>query len=137
MWVGLRFNFNIPLMPDFWRLDFYTPPILLETVEGFDALGFILNPHQRTTTSILPWDTVIRTTTGSGPLSRVLSGLMSRVRLILTNTWPMTLQLPQIQGLVALHLHRDPAYGQCIPHIVQLAHRHGHRWTPSMICQYV
>lgn len=124
-------------MPDFWRLDFYTPPIMLETVDGYDPLGFNLNPYQRTVTAVLPWDTVIRTSMGSGPISHVLSGLMSRVRLILTNTSPLDLQLPQIQDLVALRIHRDPVYGQCVPHIVQLARRHGRNWTPSMICHYV
>lgn len=110
---------------------------MLETVDGFDALGFNLNPYRRTVTCQLPWDTVIRTSIGSGPLSRVLSGLMSRVRLILTNTWPRSLQLPQIQDLVALHVFRDPVYGQCVPQIVHVARRYGHAWTTALICKYV
>ena len=33
-------------LQQFWNLNFYTEPILLETVDGFDALGFNLNPYQ-------------------------------------------------------------------------------------------
>lgn len=134
LWIGPRSVRRAALDPYFWRLDFYTPPISLETVDGYDALGFNIDPLQRTVTSV---HGVIRASIGAGPQSHVLPGLMSRVRLILSNTWSTELQLPQIQDLLAIHVHRDPIYVQCIPHIVQLARRHGHNWNTAQVSQYI
>ena len=39
----------------FWNLLFYTPPIMLEAVEGDEALGFSISLPQRSITMILPW----------------------------------------------------------------------------------
>ena len=41
---------------------------------------------------------------------------MARARLILQNTFPRGLQLPQVQDLIAIHTIQDPAYCACIPH---------------------
>lgn len=58
---------NTKALRHLWHLKFYTEPILLEEVEGYDALGFNVNPLQRTVSYQLPWDTIIRTHTGIGP----------------------------------------------------------------------
>ena len=120
----------------FWNLDFYTSPILLEEVQGFDALGFNINPHQRTITSVLPWDTVIRTSAGFGPRSSMYTGLIARTRLILQNTFPRELQLPQVQDLLALHTLQEPKYRECIPQIISIARRFGHKWTRQQLTPF-
>ena len=120
----------------FWNLDFYTSPILLEEVQGFDALGFNINPHQRTITSVLPWDTVIRTSAGFGPRSYMYTGLIARTRLILQNTFPRELQLPQVQDLLALHTLQKPRYRECIPQIISIARSFGHKWTRQQLTPF-
>ena len=120
----------------FWNLDFYTSPILLEEVQGFDALGFNINPHQRTITSVLPWDTVIRTSAGFGPRSSMYTGLIARTRLILQNTFPRELQLPQVQDLLALHTLQEPRYRECIPQIISIARSFGHKWTRQQLTPF-
>ena len=120
----------------FWNLDFYTSPIPLEEVQGFDALGFNINPHQRTITSVLPWDTVIRTSAGFGPRSSMYTGLIARTRLILQNTFPRELQLPQVQDLLALHTLQEPRYRECIPQIISIARSFGHKWTRQQLTPF-
>ena len=40
----------------FWRLDFYTKPILLEHVTGDEALGYRMDCLQNSITLQLPWE---------------------------------------------------------------------------------
>ena len=68
------------------HLKFYTEPILLEEVEGYDALGFNVNPLQRAVSYQLPWDKIIRTHTGIGPSRSFTSGLLARMRLIIQHS---------------------------------------------------
>ena len=93
----------------FWNLSFYTPPIMLETVEGDEALGFSISLPQRSITMILPWKKSLRSTRSAGPSGQVLSGLLARIRLICTNVFPARLRLAQIQDLLGLMFTRDPA----------------------------
>ena len=136
MLVGQKRRIDSLSQTCFWNLQFYTSPILLEDVHGFDALGFNINPHQRTITSVLPWDNVIRTTAGFGPRSAMYSGLMARTRLILENTFPRNLQLPQVQDLLAIHTSQEPAYRACIPQILSMARSFGHQWTRQQLTPF-
>ena len=77
----------------FWKLDFYTSPILLEAVPGTEALGYHIDTHQQTITLQLPWNKALRTTRGHSVTQTILSGLLARIRLILTNTYPPSLRL--------------------------------------------
>lgn len=92
----------------FWKLDFYTNPILLEAVPGTEALGYHIDTHQQTITLQLPWNKALRTTRGHSVTQTILSGLLARIRLILTNTYPPSLRLSQIQDLLGLMSMRDP-----------------------------
>ena len=53
----------------YWNLQFYTPPIELEVVEGHDALGFNIDPLQQTITVLQPWDKQFRSMSALGPSS--------------------------------------------------------------------
>ena len=53
-----RHTFQTLSVQLFWNLSFYTPPIMLETVEGDEALGFSISLPQRSITMILPWKTI-------------------------------------------------------------------------------
>ena len=44
----------------FWRLDFYTKPILLEHVTGDEALGYRIDCQQNSITLQLPWNKPLR-----------------------------------------------------------------------------
>ena len=134
--VGQKRRIDTLRQTCFWNLHFDTSPILLEDVQGFDALGFNINPHQRTITSVLPWDIVIRTTAGFGPRSAMYSGLMARTRLILENTFPRNLQLPQVQDLIAIHTSQEPAYRACILQIISMARSFGHQWTCQQLTPF-
>jgi hypothetical protein len=92
----------------FWRLDFYTKPILLERVTGDEALGDRIDCNQNSITLQLPWNKPLRSSTRCGVSRTALSGLVARVRLILTSVYPRQLQLPQIQDLLGLVSTRDP-----------------------------
>ena len=93
----------------FWNLSFYTPPIMLETVEGDEALGFSISLPQRSITMILPWKKSLRSTRSAGPSGQVLSGLLARIRLICTNVFLARLRLAQIQDLLGLMFTRNSA----------------------------
>lgn len=92
----------------FWKLDFYSSPILLEAVPGNEALGYHIDTHQQTITLQLPWNKALRTTRGHSVTQTILSGLLARIRLILTNAYPPSLRLSQIQDLLGLMSMRDP-----------------------------
>ena len=92
----------------FWRLDFYTKPILLERVTGDEALGDRIDCNQNSITLQLPWNKPLRSSTRCVVSRTALSGLVARVRLILTSVYPRQLQLPQIQDLLGLVSTRDP-----------------------------
>ena len=93
----------------FWRLDFYTNPILLEPVPGDEALGYKIDCLQHTITLQLPWNEPLRHSSGCGVSRTALSGLIARIRLILTGVYPQHLHLPQIQDLIGLISSRDSA----------------------------
>ena len=92
----------------FWRLDFYTKPILLEHVTGDEALGYAIDCLQNSITLQLPWNKPLRSSTRCGISRTALSGLVARVRLILTGVYPSRLHLPQIQDLLGPVSSRDP-----------------------------
>ena len=79
----------------FWNLSFYTPPIMLEAVEGDEALGFF---YFIATT----WEKSLRSTRSAGPSGQILSGLLARIRLICSNVFPARLRLAQIQDLLGI-----------------------------------
>lgn len=94
----------------FWRLDFYTKPILLEPVFGAEALGYKIDCRQHAITLQLPWDKPLRHSSGCGISRTALRGLIARIRLILTGVHPPYLhRLPQIQDLIGLVSSRDSA----------------------------
>ena len=68
LWVDVANRGNTFASKQFWRLDFYMEPILLEDVPDFDALGFNLNHFQLTVSAQLPWNSTIRTSHTAGPL---------------------------------------------------------------------
>ena len=104
-----RHTFQTLSVQLFWNLSFYTPPIMLETVEGDEALGFSISLPQRSITMILPWKKSLRSTRSAGPSGQVLSGLLARIRLICTNVFPARLRLAQIQDLLGLMFTRNSA----------------------------
>jgi len=55
----------------FWNLSFYTPPIMLETVEGDEALSFSISLSQRSIIMILSWEKSLRSTRSAGSSGRV------------------------------------------------------------------
>ena len=83
----------------FWRLDFYTKPNLLGHVTGDEALGYRFDCQQNSITLQLPWNKPLRNSTRCGVSRTALSGLVARVRLILTSVYPCRLHLPQLQDI--------------------------------------
>ena len=75
---------------------------------GNEALGYHIDTHQQTITLQLPWNKALRTTIGHSVTQTILSGLLARIRLILTNTYPPSLRSSQIQDLLGLMSMRDP-----------------------------
>ena len=92
----------------FWRLDFYTKPNLLGHVTGDEALGYRFDCQQNSITLQLPWNKPLRNSTRCGVSRTALSGLVARVRLILTSVYPCRLHLPQLQDLLGQVSSRDP-----------------------------
>ena len=84
----------------YWNLQFYTPPIELEVVEGHDALGFNIDPLQQTITVLQPRD------------KQFPSTRFARIRLICQHVSPRELQIAQLQGLTALYCTRDSGFLQ-------------------------
>ena len=93
----------------FWRLDFYTAPILLEKVTGNQLLGFCIDTDQRTITFFQPWTQILRSCRGSGASRNIKSGITARVRLILHNVWPSHVRDAQIQDFVGLAFSQFPS----------------------------
>ena len=91
----------------FWNLSFYSPPILLEQVEGSELLGYNADVLQRTTTYLQPVDKAFRSTRSSSTTKALTSGALARIRLILQNTWPSSLQIPQIQDFLSIWSRRQ------------------------------
>ena len=128
---------NTKALRHLWHLKFYTePPILLEEVEGYDALGFNVNPLQRAVSYQLPWDKIIRTHTGIGPSRSVTSGLLARMRLIVQHSQPAHVCWAQLQDIFALHLHVDPEYFRCIDEALQLCRIRFPHMTKNQLLQY-
>ena len=71
-----------------------------------------------------------------GPRSSMYTGLIARTRLILQNTFPRELQLPQVQDLLALHTLQEPRYRECIPQIISIARSFGHKWTRQQLTPF-
>lgn len=94
-------TFNNSVLQQFWRLNFYTAPILLEVVDGQEALGFTVDPIQSTITYIQPWDKTLRSTRSSGTSRILKSGLLARLRLILNNVYPEAVRRAQVQDFLA------------------------------------
>ena len=80
---------------------FNTAPILLEVVDGQEALGFTVDPIQSTITYIQPWDKTLRSTRSSGTSRILKSGLLARLRLILNNVYPEAVRRAQVQDFLA------------------------------------
>lgn len=119
----------------FWKLDFYTSPILLENVSGNEALGFTVDPFQHSITFQQPWNKSLRSIRNSGPRSAVMSGIYARLRLILMNTFPRELQIAQIQDLMGLLHCLDPEL-LCPPErsaIMTLIHKFHRRVTSDIV----
>ena len=95
---------NTKALRHLWHLEFYTEPILLEDVEGYDALGFNVNPLQRAISYQLPWDKIIRIHTRVGPSRSVTSGLLARMRLIVQHSQPAHVCWAQLQDIFAVHV---------------------------------
>ena len=93
----------------FWKLDFYTAPILLEKVTGNQLLGFCIDTDQRTITFCQPWTQILRSCRGSGASRNIKSGITARVRLILHNVWPSHVRDAQIQDFVGLTFSQFPS----------------------------
>ena len=107
----------------FWRLDFYTEPILLEDMPDFDTLGFNLNHFQKTVSAQLPWNSwnsTIRTSHTAGPLVNMFAGLLAKARLVVRHSYPDYFCIAQLQDLLALHTTRDPTYLQCLPGFISI-----------------
>jgi hypothetical protein len=83
-------------------------------------LGFNLNPFQRSITYNIPWDKVIRTTAGAGPIRNATSGLIAKTRLTVARTFPSHACIAQLQDIIALHVMRGPQYIQCVDEVVNL-----------------
>lgn len=120
LWVDLANRGNTFASKQFWRLDFYTEPILLEDVPDFDALGFNLNLFQRTVSAQLPCNSTIRTSHTAGPLANMFAGLLARARLVVRHSYPDYICIAQLQDLLALHTTRDPTYLQCLPEFISI-----------------
>ena len=93
----------------FWKLDFYTAPILLEKVTGNQLSGFCIDTDQRTITFCQPWTQILRSCRGSGASRNIKSGITARVRLILHNVWPSHVRDAQIQDFVGLAFSQFPS----------------------------
>jgi len=93
----------------FWKLDFYTAPILLEKVTGNQLLGFCADTDQRTITFCQPWTQILRSCSGSGASRNIKSGITAPARLILQNVWPSSVRDAQIQDFVGLTFLQFPS----------------------------
>ena len=63
----------------FWNLQFYSSPILLEVVEGQEALGFNVDAGQQCVTLLLPWVKPLRSMRSASTSRAPLSGLFARL----------------------------------------------------------
>ena len=89
----------------FSDLEFYQHPVLLETVPDLHFLGTNVNIMKRTVRVILPeepWQ--IRPPQSAGSQSSLLSGFISRLHLILKNTFPKSLIRPDVRRLINLYV---------------------------------
>ena len=92
----------------FWNLQFYSSPILLEVVEGQEALGFNVDAGQQCVTLLLPWVKPLRSMRSANTSRAPLSGLCARLRLIRSCVCPRELQIAQTQDLLGLMYSRLP-----------------------------
>ena len=92
----------------FWNLQFYSSPILLEVVEGQEALGFNVDAGQQCVTLLLPWVKPLRSMRSASTSRAPLSGLFARLRLIRSCVFPRELQIAQAQDLLGLMYSRLP-----------------------------
>ena len=100
--------FMTSVVQQFWKLNFYTAPILLEVVDGQEALGFIVDPIQSTITYVQPWEKTLRSVRSSGTSRILKSGLLARLRLILNNVYPEAVRQAQVQDFLALFHMMSP-----------------------------
>ena len=106
----------------FWRLGFYTAPILLEEVSGLEVLGFTIDPHQQSVTFIQPWNKTMRSVNSSGPSRALKAGILARLRLILNNVWPVTARYAQIQDFIGLMASKCPILFQSANFKCEIVH---------------
>ena len=103
----------------FWNLAFYSAPMLLETVQGYEVLGFNIGPHQSTITFVQP----LRSVQISGTSQAIRSGVVARSRLILTHVQTQIRHWEIAEGVsppisfersIALVEKYCPARGLCV-----------------------
>lgn len=108
-----KHQFPLPSVQFFWHLSFYQAPILLEVVDGYEALGYTVDPLQATITMVQPWNKSLRSQQSSSIKQAMISGIQARIRLIVDNVFPSTLHIAQIQDLLGLVALRNPHFFDC------------------------
>ena len=101
----------------FSLLDFYGPPVELETVEDGHFLGFRANPATRTFEYITPPPQQIRDFSSAGSLRLRLSGLQSRSHLVAQYSFPSTLATPALERLVQIYTAKGFSRTDCMKFI--------------------
>ena len=105
-------DFSTLSMPNtctrFLEFTIYSSPILLEVVEGQEALGFNVDAGQQCVTLLLPWVKPLRSMRSASTSRAPLSGLFARLRLIRSCVFPRELPIAQAQDLLGLMHSRLP-----------------------------
>lgn len=100
----------------FTQLDFYNPPILLEEVDDSEILGCHISTEQRTIAIRQPVDLVtLRSGNSQDSDIALLSAFRARALLIVRYVFPITLIIPQLEGLIDIFARKNVARKQLTP----------------------
>ena len=112
----------------FSSLDFYGPPVELETVDDGHFLGFQADPANRTFEYITPPPQQIRDFSSAGSLRLRLSGLQSRSHLVAQYSYPKMLTEPALKRLIQVYMAKGFSRQDCMKFI-----RHSERWDLNFL----
>ena len=101
----------------FSSLDFYGPPVELETVDDGHFLGFQADPANRTFEYITPPPQQIRDFSSAGSLRLRLSGLQSRSHLVAQYSYPKMLTEPALKRLIQVYMAKGFSRQDCMKFI--------------------
>ena len=112
----------------FSSLDFYGPPVELETVDDGHFLGFQADPANRAFEYITPPPQQIRDFSSAGSLRLRLSGLQSRSHLVAQYSYPKMLTEPALKRLIQVYMAKGFSRQDCMKFI-----RHSERWDLNFL----